>query len=135
MFAKAIAKLGVGKVAKLGIKRLLSKDRSSFGSYVSGVTEIEGWFLNTHSSTHDKIRRLREIALQLHVDIKIGNGIVTEKGEVPIQGSKPGKESWKGKTQLAKLIAQRGGNVGAYGGILQYFAESGESAQALSCRQ
>ena len=72
VFAKAIAKLGVGKVAKLGIKRLLSKDKSSFGSYVSGIPEIEGWFLNTHSSTHDKIRRLREIASQLHVDIKIG---------------------------------------------------------------
>ena len=125
VFAKSIAKLGVGKVAKLGIKRLLSKDKSSFGSYVSGITEIEGWFLNTHSSTHDKIRRLREIASQLHVDLKIGNGIVTEKGEAPIQSSKLTKEPWKGKTQLAKLIAKRGGNIGAYGGILQYFAEVG----------
>lgn len=30
-------------------------------------------------------------------------------------------ECWKGKTQLAKLIARRGGNEGAYGGILHYF--------------
>ena len=32
------------------------------------------------------------------------------------------KETWSGKTQLAKLIARRGGNEGAFGGILQYFA-------------
>ena len=125
VFAKAITKLGVGKVAKLGINRLLSKDKSSFGSYVSGITEIEGWFLNTHSSTHDKIRRLRDIASQLNTDITIGNGIVTEKGEASIQDPKQAKESWNGKTQLAKIIARRGGNVGAYGGILQYFAEIG----------
>ncbi len=129
VFVKAIAKLGVGRVAKLGIKRLLSKDKSSFGSYVSGITEIDGWFLNTHSSTHDKIRRLREIASLLHVDVTIGNGIVSGKGEEPIQDSKPAKEFWNGKTQLAKLIARRGGNVGAFGGILQYFAEEGAKAR------
>ena len=33
------------------------------------------------------------------------------------------KEIWSGKTQLAKLIARRGGNEGAFGGILQYFAD------------
>lgn len=32
-------------------------------------------------------------------------------------------ESWSGKTQLAKLIARRGGNEGAYGGILHYFSK------------
>ena len=31
-------------------------------------------------------------------------------------------ERWEGKTQLAKLIARRGGNVGAFGGILHYFS-------------
>ena len=31
-------------------------------------------------------------------------------------------ESWKGKTQLAKLIARRGGNEGAFGGILHFFS-------------
>lgn len=30
--------------------------------------------------------------------------------------------SWKGKTQLAKIIARRGGNEGAFGGILHYFS-------------
>ncbi len=29
---------------------------------------------------------------------------------------------WTGKTQLAKIIARRGGNEGAFGGILQYFS-------------
>ena len=31
-------------------------------------------------------------------------------------------ERWDGKTQLAKLIARRGGNEGAFGGILHYFS-------------
>ena len=31
-------------------------------------------------------------------------------------------ERWSGKTQLAKLIARRGGNEGAFGGILHYFS-------------
>jgi len=31
-------------------------------------------------------------------------------------------EAWSGKTQLAKLIARRGGNEGAFGGILHYFS-------------
>lgn len=30
-------------------------------------------------------------------------------------------ESWENVTQLCKIIARRGGNEGAYGGILQYF--------------
>ena len=32
------------------------------------------------------------------------------------------EERWEGKTQLAKLIARRGGNEGAFGGILHYFS-------------
>jgi hypothetical protein len=35
----------------------------------------------------------------------------------PIDG-----EQWEGKTQLAKLIARRGGNEGAFGGILHFFS-------------
>ena len=62
VFVKAIAKLGVGRVAELGIKRLLSKDKSGVGGYVAGIAEIDGWFLNIHSSTQEKIRRLRKIA-------------------------------------------------------------------------
>jgi hypothetical protein len=75
VFVKAIAKLGVGRVAELGIKRLLSKDKSGFGGYVAGVAEIDGWFLNTHSSTREKIRRLRKIAALLHEDVTTGNGM------------------------------------------------------------
>lgn len=33
-------------------------------------------------------------------------------------------ESWENVTQLCKIIARRGGNEGAYGGILQYFNTS-----------
>ena len=32
------------------------------------------------------------------------------------------EERWEGKTQLAKLIARRGGNEGAFGGILHFFS-------------
>ena len=46
-----------------------------------------------------------------------------------MQNTGPAKEYWKGKTQLAKLIARRGGNIGAYGGILQYFAETDAKAR------
>lgn len=38
-------------------------------------------------------------------------------------------ESWSGKTQLAKLIARRGGNEGAFGGILQYFVNKGSKVR------
>lgn len=31
-------------------------------------------------------------------------------------------ERWDGRTQLAKLIARRGGNEGAFGGILHFFS-------------
>ena len=51
--------------------------------------------------------------------------VKTIKREVPAPKSKTAKTgdtSWSGKTQLAKLIARRGGNEGAFGGILQYFA-------------
>jgi len=31
-------------------------------------------------------------------------------------------ETWTGRTQLAKLVARRGGNEGAFGGILHFFS-------------
>ena len=43
--------------------------------------------------------------------------------------AKIGGMSWSGKTQLAKLIARRGGNEGAFGGILQYFAPVGSKVR------
>ena len=48
----------------------------------------------------------------LLVDIRKGND-----ESVPQNG-----ERWNGRTQLAKLIARRGGNEGAFGGILHYFS-------------
>ena len=43
------------------------------------------------------------------------------------------KETWSGKTQLAKLIARRGGNEGAFGGILQFFADEGSKVRKRCC--
>ena len=48
----------------------------------------------------------------LLVDIRKGND-----ESVPKNG-----EHWNGRTQLARLIARRGGNEGAFGGILHYFS-------------
>ena len=43
-------------------------------------------------------------------------------GEAATEAACGEGESWKGKTQLAKALARRGGNEGAYGGILHYFS-------------
>lgn len=56
------------------------------------------------------------------------------KREAPVPKSKSktaktGGTSWSGKTQLARLIARRGGNEGAFGGILQYFAPVGSKVR------
>ena len=40
-----------------------------------------------------------------------------------------GEERREGKTQFAKLIARRGGNEGAFGGILHYFADQGSKVR------
>jgi hypothetical protein len=43
-------------------------------------------------------------------------------------------ERWEGKTQLAKLIARRGGNEGAFGGILHYFSRMRPCGKASKWR-
>ena len=43
-------------------------------------------------------------------------------------------ERWEGKTQLAKLIARRGGNEGAFGGILHYFSRMRRCAKTSKWR-
>ena len=43
-------------------------------------------------------------------------------------------ERWEGKTQLAKLIARRGGNEGAFGGILHYFSRTRPCGKASKWR-
>lgn len=45
------------------------------------------------------------------------------------------KESWKGKTQLAKLIARRGGNEGAFGGILHFFSRKRPCVKSSKWRE
>lgn len=44
-------------------------------------------------------------------------------------------ERWDGKTQLAKLIARRGGNEGAFGGILHYFSRMRRCAKTSKWRK
>ena len=45
------------------------------------------------------------------------------------------EERWEGKTQLAKLIARRGGNEGAFGGILHYFSRKRRCAKTCKWRE
>ena len=73
-FAKTIRKLGLQLVGRLGMKvnnyPLVSKQRST-ATY--SQTEIDGYWVMTHSSTEDKRKKLMEIAsalnIQLYVDI------------------------------------------------------------------
>ena len=44
-------------------------------------------------------------------------------------------EEWDGKTQLARLIARRGGNEGAYGGILHFFNKRRPCVKGSKWRQ
>lgn len=46
-----------------------------------------------------------------------------------------GGEKWEGKTQLARLIARRGGNEGAYGGILHFFNKRKPCGKSSKWRQ
>lgn len=46
-----------------------------------------------------------------------------------------GEERWEGKTQLAKLIARRGGNEGAFGGILHYFSRKRRCVKTSKWRE
>ena len=44
-------------------------------------------------------------------------------------GSDKSDGTWTSKTRLAKIIAKRGGNEGAFGSILQFFADPGAKAR------
>ena len=48
---------------------------------------------------------------------------------------RPKKERWNGKTQLAKLVARRGGNEGAFGGILHLFGRKRRCAKDSKWRR
>ena len=50
-----------------------------------------------------------------------GRMLLEIRGEDKTKSSVSG-DHWDGKTQLAKLIARRGGNEGAFGGILHFFS-------------
>ena len=45
------------------------------------------------------------------------------------------EERWEGKTQLAKLIARRGGNEGAFGGILHFFSRKRPCVKSSKWRE
>lgn len=53
---------------------------------------------------------------------RIKKGISAGRHSVKIRPTSGGGEFWAGKTQLAKLIARRGGNEGSFGGILHFFS-------------
>lgn len=53
----------------------------------------------------------------------------TPKLRVKSKKTIAGGTTWSGKTQLARLIARSGGNEGAFGGILHFFAEEGSKVR------
>lgn len=69
---------------------------------------------------------LQDVSLVLDSDDRTifvaepGEGKAAPKGG--FRTPRPEKVRWSGKTDLAKLIARRGGNEGAYGGILHFFS-------------
>lgn len=79
------------------------------------------------------VRTLKQTAKDMHLKeykIKKAKLVGRSSSKIKANSSRDGKrksgnsrgEAWVGKTQLAKLIARRGGNEGAYGGILLFFS-------------
>jgi hypothetical protein len=69
-----IDRIGPEKVAELGIRMsgrpLVSKER--YDTYERGQHEISnGWFVTTHSSTTEKVRRLKQISAALGLNLKV----------------------------------------------------------------
>ncbi len=71
---------------------------------------------------------------RLHSKVASSHKAVAAKKQVASR-TPAGGETWSGKTQLAKLIATRGGNVGAFGGILQYFSQKRSCPKGNKWRQ
>lgn len=72
--ADVIDKIGPEKVAELGIRMsgrpLVSKEK--YEMYERGQHEIsKGWFVTTHSSTTEKVRRLKQISAALGINLKV----------------------------------------------------------------
>lgn len=83
--------------------------------------------------TDKRIRKGREffniepkLALSIFQDVQeVIGGVITMGSEI-VHPKVSGKDHWETVTQLCKIIARRGGNEGAAGGIGQYFT-SGKS--------
>jgi hypothetical protein len=75
-------------------------------------------------SVSDAVAVLKQTAKDMHLtEYKIDKSKLIGRSSCKIKANKLGacsekSETWEGKTQLAKLIARRGGNEGAFGGIL-----------------
>jgi len=72
--ADVIDKIGPEKVAELGMRMsgrpLVSKEKHEM--YERGQHEISnGWFVTTHSSTTEKVRRLKQISAVLGLNLKV----------------------------------------------------------------
>ena len=78
VLAKTIEKIGVEKVARLGIlcggEPLVTKDRSLLKKYPNAVGAISGgWFVKTHSSTAAKMNFVKAIAKGLGIRLTVAN--------------------------------------------------------------
>ena len=76
VLAKTIEKIGVERVARLGIlcggEPLVTKDRSLLKKYPNAVGMISGgWFVKTHSSTAAKMNFVKAIAKGLDIRLTV----------------------------------------------------------------
>jgi len=76
VLAKTIEKIGVEKVARLGImcggEPLVTKDRSLLKKYPGAIGAISGgWFVKTHSSTAAKMNFVKVIAKGLGIRLAV----------------------------------------------------------------
>ena len=127
-----------------------AQDPKAVENVVHRLLESKGYRINTQSggsteffrcSVEEAVTVLRQTAKDMHLkeykirkeklDGRSASNIKSNAKKKATGGrvSAPRGEAWKGKTQLAKLIARRGGNEGAFGGILQFFAEAGSKVR------
>ncbi len=74
VLAKTIEKIGAQRVADVGImlggEPLVTKNKALYVKYPSAVVGISGgWFVNTHSSTKDKMEYIKKIAKAIGIKL------------------------------------------------------------------
>lgn len=70
-FAKVLQKIGFDRVERLGIRVRRENIVARSPSQVAKDTEIDGYYVRTHSSTMQKKRHLEEISQRLNLGLNV----------------------------------------------------------------